>query len=58
MTTPTMGAVWIVYTLIAGSPLPTLDSPQFTTESACRLFIYNNFTEEVVDTFKLVCGQK
>ena len=57
MITPTMGTVWVVYTVLTGHLLPTIDSPQFTTERACQIFLAS-YGEEIVDTLKLVCSQK
>jgi hypothetical protein len=49
--------VWIVYTMMLGYPLPTIDSPEFSNRTACEIYL-RSYSEEVVDTFKLVCSQK
>ena len=41
-------AIWIVYTLMFGYPVPTLDEHEFTNQSACVIYMHS-FTQEVID---------
>jgi len=50
-------AIWIVYTLMFGYPVPTLDEHEFTNQSACMIYMHS-FTQEVVDAFQLVCARR
>lgn len=50
--------VWVVYTMLFGYPTPLPDSPEFTTETACMLYIGGSRLEQVRQTFKLVCSTK
>jgi hypothetical protein len=47
-------AVWIIYTLMFGYPVPTRQSPQFSNEAACLVHL-GTFDEQVVKAFQLVC---
>jgi hypothetical protein len=53
MTTP---AIWLVFTLMFGYPVPTLHSPQFGNEASC-LFYLGTLDEQVVKAFQLVCSR-
>jgi hypothetical protein len=46
---------FMVYTLLFGYALPTHDEYKFDTKSACQLYLHVNYTQSVVDTFKLYC---
>jgi len=50
-------AIWIVYTLMFGYPVPTLDEHEFTNESACVIYMHS-FSQQVVDAFQLVCARR
>ena len=49
-------AIWIVYTLMFGYPVPTLDSPQFTSETSCQVYL-GTLNQQVIEAFKLVCSR-
>jgi hypothetical protein len=50
-------AVWIVYTLMFGYPVPMRDAREFTNQTACE--IYNGSLDvQVVGAFQLVCARK
>jgi hypothetical protein len=50
-------AVWIIYTLMFGYPVPTLEARQFTSESACIIHM-RSFSQQIIDSFKLVCARQ
>lgn len=50
-------AIWIVYTLMFGYPVPTHDTHEFANKAACEIYKHT-YSEEVVDAFKLVCSTK
>jgi hypothetical protein len=50
-------AVWIIYTLMFGYPVPTLNEHEFTTESACIIYL-RSYSQQVIDAFKLVCAKR
>ena len=51
------GAVWIIYTLMFGYPVPTHDEHEFTNRAACEIHKHS-YSEQIVDAFKLVCSTK
>jgi hypothetical protein len=51
------GAIWIIYTLMFGYPVPTHDEHEFTNRAACEIYKHS-YSEQVVDAFKLVCSTK
>ena len=51
------GAVWIIYTLMFGYPVPTHDEHEFTNRAACEIHKHS-YSEQIVDAFKLVCSRK
>jgi hypothetical protein len=53
MTTP---AIWLVYTLMFGYPVPTLSSPQFTNQTSCLIYL-GRLDQQVVQAFQLVCSR-
>jgi hypothetical protein len=48
--------IWIVYTLMFGYPVPTLESPQFSNEASCQIYLAT-LDEQVVKAFQLVCSR-
>jgi hypothetical protein len=50
-------AIWIVYTLMFGYPVPTRDSPEFTNQTACVIYMHS-FSQQVIDAFQLVCARR
>jgi hypothetical protein len=50
-------AIWIVYTLMFGYPVPTLDEHEFTNQTACEIHMHS-YTQEVIDAFQLVCSRR
>ena len=50
-------AVWIIYTLMFGYPVPTLEARQFTSESACIIHM-RSFSQQIIDSFELVCARR
>ena len=50
-------AVWIIYTLMFGYPVPTLEARQFTTESACIIHM-RSYSQQIIDSFQLVCARR
>jgi hypothetical protein len=53
MTTP---AIWLVYTLMFGYPVPTLSSPQFANETSCLVYL-GTIDQQVVKAFQLMCSR-
>jgi hypothetical protein len=53
MTNP---AVWLVYTLMFGYPVPTLQSPQFNSQTSCVIYL-GTMDQQVVQAFQLVCSR-
>lgn len=51
------GAIWIIYTLMFGYPVPTHDEHEFTNRTACEIHKHS-YSEQVVDAFKLVCSTR
>ena len=51
------GAIWIIYTLMFGYPVPTHGEHEFTNKTACEIYKHS-YSEQVVDAFKLVCSTK
>jgi hypothetical protein len=51
------GAIWIIYTLMFGYPVPTHDEHEFSTRAACEIHKHS-YSEQIVDAFKLVCSTK
>ena len=49
--------IWIIYTLMFGYPVPTLDKLEFTNETACMIHI-RSFSQQVIDAFQLVCARQ
>ena len=49
-------AAWLVYTLMFGYPLPTLQSPQFSNETSCLIYL-GTLDQQVVEAFQLVCSR-
>jgi len=49
--------IWIVYTLMFGYPVPTLDEHEFTNESACVIYMHS-FSQQVIDAFQLKCARR
>jgi len=50
-------AIWIVYTLMFGYPVPTMGNREFATQSGCELYKHS-LDERVVEAFKLVCSTR
>jgi hypothetical protein len=50
-------AVWVIYTLMFGPPMPTLNGHEFTTESACIIYL-RSYSQQVIDAFQLVCAKR
>ena len=50
-------AVWIIYTLMFGYPVPTRDEHEFTNQSACVIHM-RSYTQEIIDAFQLVCARR
>ena len=51
------GAIWIIYTLMFGYPVPTHDEHEFSNRAACEIHKHS-YSEQIVDAFKLVCSTK
>jgi len=51
------GAVWIIYTLMFGYPVPTHDEHEFTNQAACEIHKHS-YSEQIVEAFKLVCSRR
>ena len=51
------GAVWIIYTLMFGYPVPTHDEHEFTNRAACEMHKHS-YSEQIVEAFQLVCSTK
>ena len=49
-------AIWIIYTLMFGYPVPTRDSPQFTNQTSCLIYL-GTLDQQVVNAFQLVCSR-
>jgi hypothetical protein len=50
-------AVWIVYTLMFGYPVPTSDEHEFTNQTACVIHM-RSYTQQIIDAFQLVCARR
>ena len=50
-------AVWLVYTLMFDYPVPTLQSPQFSNQTSCLIYL-GTLDEQVVKAFRLVCSKE
>ena len=50
-------AIWIIYTLMFGYPVPTLGAHEFTNRAACEIHKHS-YSEQVVEAFQLVCSTK
>jgi hypothetical protein len=50
-------AIWIVYTLMFGYPVPTRDEHEFTNRTACEIY-KQSYSDQVVNSFQLVCSTK
>jgi hypothetical protein len=50
-------AIWIIYTLMFGYPVPTLDEHEFTNQAACEIHKHS-YSEQIVSSFQLVCSRK
>jgi hypothetical protein len=50
-------AIWIIYTLMFGYPVPTLDEHEFTTESACIIHM-RSFSQQIINSFQLKCARR
>jgi hypothetical protein len=46
-------AIWIIYTLMFGYPVPTLGEQEFTSEAACVIHM-RSFSQQVID----VCARR
>jgi hypothetical protein len=51
------GAIWIIYTLMFGYPVPTHDEHEFTNRAACEIHKHS-YSEQIVEAFQLVCSRK
>ena len=51
------GAIWIIYTLMFGYPVPTHDEHEFTSRAACEIHKHS-YSEQIVDAFQLVCSRR
>jgi hypothetical protein len=49
-------AVWIIYTLMFGYPMPTRETPQFNNEASCQVYL-GTLDQQVVKAFQLVCSR-
>jgi len=50
-------AIWIVYTLMFGYPVPTNDDHEFTNEAACVIHM-RSYTQQIIDAFQVVCARR
>jgi hypothetical protein len=50
-------AVWIIYTLMFGYPVPTLEAHEFTSESACIIHM-RSYSQQIIEAFRLVCARQ
>jgi len=50
-------AIWIIYTLMFGYPVPTRDEHEFTNQAACEIHKHS-YGEQVISNFRLVCSRK
>jgi hypothetical protein len=50
-------AIWIIYTLMFGYPVPTLGEHEFASEAACVIHM-RSFSAQVIDAFQLVCARR
>ena len=50
-------AIWIIYTLMFGYPVPTHDAHEFTNRAACEIHKHS-YSEQIVEAFQLVCSTK
>ena len=50
-------AIWIIYTLMFGYPVPTQGGHEFTNRTACEIHKHS-YSEQIVEAFKLVCSTK
>ena len=48
-------AIWIIYTLMFGYPVPTHDAHEFTNRAACEIHKHS-YSEQIVEAFQLVCS--
>lgn len=48
--------IWLVYTLMFGYPLPTLESSRFSNQTACLIHL-GTLDQQVVKAFQLVCSR-
>jgi hypothetical protein len=44
-------------TLMFGHPVPTLNEHEFTTQSACIIYL-RSYSQQVIDAFQLVCTKR
>jgi hypothetical protein len=49
-------AIWVIYTLMFGYPVPVPDDLEFTSQAACVIHM-RSFTQDIVDAFQLVCAR-
>jgi hypothetical protein len=49
-------AIWIIYTLMFGYPVPIPGEHEFTSEAACVIHM-RSFSQQVIDAFQLVCAR-
>jgi hypothetical protein len=49
-------AIWIVYTLMFGYPVPTLEGPHFNNEISCQVYL-GTLDQQIVEAFQLVCSR-
>ncbi len=47
--------VWVVATLLMGTPAQVTGTPEFNARAGCELYRHNVYGEELTQSFKLVC---
>ena len=50
-----MTKIWVIYTLMFGYGVPTLDKAHFDNESGCELYLHTQYTDPVIEAFQLRC---
>lgn len=48
--------MWVVYFSLFGYAAPVSDDVEFTTESACVVYLAHAYREQIRKSFKLHCG--
>lgn len=50
--------VWLVYAMVMGYPTPLSNSPEFRSESGCRLYLKMENSDQAIRMFRLKCMAK